>query len=260
MTFLQYYTGRLKTRCTEALFSDAVDDWTSYVTKHKDGLFSELTSTRYFKRCNEEAEFDGIYVIIAEYRSLEGYKKYEERKLLHLGGSRDPRVLLEPQSVVVTYLRPQHKTMWFDYTEEKQLAEQEAGIENTRYLEHEYWRLADGIDKTRYQNTIDTWFRYVAEHKQRLFDEWVSARYYGQTDENGNPTQWYAMIFEYASHGQFQTYKKRRRHSYDTNTGDYLVYRDNDPYQFFDEGSVTTDGLWPYKEIRGTSTVRHVDA
>ncbi len=248
MAFLQYYTGRLKLGCTEALFGDTVDNWGSYVKKHKDVLFPELTSTRYFKRCNEEAEFDGFYVIIAEYQTVDSFKKYEKRKTIHKDGSLDPRALLEPQSVVVTHLKPQRETMWFDYTKEKQSAEQEAGIENTRYLEYEYWKLADGVDKIRYQDIIDTWFIYVAEHKQKLFAEWISARYYEQTDENGNSAQWYAMIFEYASHDQFQTYKKRRRHSYDTNTGDYLVYRDNDPYQFFNQGSVATDGLWPYKE------------
>ena len=227
--------------------------WLSYARCHRERLFPEITKARYFRLCNEEGEFSGDDVLLLEYTSLRGYLDCKKRtgvdtlkKNNHVfsrGGYFHGITGLKSRGV--EYLEPQRESLWFDYTSEKLAEEGKRGAVKTRYLEYEYWRLADGVDEDAYKNIIDVWFKYVVEHKQRLFDEWVSARYYRKMDEAGVPTGGYAMIFEYASHEDFQAYKKRRRRSYDTNTGDYLVYRDKDPYQFFDVSTVYTHGLWP---------------
>ncbi len=249
MSILEYRAGCLKKGLTKANFEKGIVSWFRHLSEHQDTRFQECLGARCFRQCDEEGNFGGPYVIVAEYRSLQRLcsgvpGNCEARGAAAADGPLDPRLLFT-ERLKTEYLQSQHEHMWFDFSCEKLENERRAGTRKIRYLEYEHWKLAKGVDRKQYEDTIDVWFNYVVEHKRRLFDEWVSARYYRKIDINGNPTGGYAMIFEYSSHKEFQAYKKRRRHSYDTNTGDYLAYRDNDPYQFFNPDSVHTDGLWP---------------
>jgi len=116
-----------------------------------------------------------------------------------------------------------------------------------RFLEYETWRIADSSSQGDHDNMVREWFLYVARYKEELFGEWVSARYFQQVDANGAATGVYVMLFEYDSMLGHHAYKNRRLHSYAMEDGIYEHYRSIDPYQLFDESTVTTDYIQPEK-------------
>ncbi len=103
------------------------------------------------------------------------------------------------------------------------------------FLEFETWRVAPG-NETAHDQMIRDWFDYVKTHHADLFAEWKSARYYRQTDRDGHPTGTYIMLFEFYSIEGHHAYKERRK-NWD---GPYEEYKRYDPYQFFEEGTVST--------------------
>ena len=111
-----------------------------------------------------------------------------------------------------------------------------------RFLEYETWRLKKDIDMEAYDKIIKDWFAFVVKNRQELFPEWVSAKYYGKTDRDGNPNGLFVMMFEYESLEGHHAYKERRK-DWD---GPYEAYKAVDPYQeFFELDSVTTEYLQP---------------
>ncbi|MDR1509979.1 MAG: hypothetical protein LBS53_10105 [Synergistaceae bacterium] len=113
------------------------------------------------------------------------------------------------------------------------------------FLEYETWVLKKDVKMADYHAIIRDWFRFIKEHKETLFPEWISARYYRKTDRDGHPTEVYVMIFEYESLEGHHAYKERRR-NWD---GPYEEYKKVDPYQeFFDLETVTTEYLLPEQE------------
>mgnify|MGYP003623868034 CR=1 FL=1 len=111
-----------------------------------------------------------------------------------------------------------------------------------RFLEYETWVLKKDIQMEDYDKIIRDWFRFIREHKEELFPEWVSAKYYRKTDREGNPTGTYVMIFEYDSLEGHHAYKERRKYW----DGPYEAYKAVDPYQeFFDLDTVTTEYFQP---------------
>lgn len=103
-----------------------------------------------------------------------------------------------------------------------------------RFLEFETWKLKQDCPMDDYNHMIETWFQYVAANKKKLFQEWVSAKYFNKCDREGNPTGEFVMLFEYDSLEGHHAYKERKLHSYEVNDGMYAEYAQNDPYQFFD--------------------------
>lgn len=113
------------------------------------------------------------------------------------------------------------------------------------FLEYETWILKKDVKMADYDQIIRDWFRFIREHKEALFPEWVSARYYRKTDREGVPTGVYVMIFEYDSLEGHHAYKERRK-DWD---GPYEAYKAVDPYQeFFDLDTVTTEYFQPEQE------------
>jgi hypothetical protein len=113
------------------------------------------------------------------------------------------------------------------------------------FLEYETWVLKKDVRADDYDRIMRDWFRFLKEHKEEMFAEWVSARYYRKTDRDGNPTGVYVMIFEYDSIEGHHAYKERRK-NWD---GPYEAYKAVDPYQeFFDLDSVTTEYFLPEQE------------
>ncbi len=111
-----------------------------------------------------------------------------------------------------------------------------------RFLEYETWRLKKDIDMEAYDKIIKDWFAFVVKNRQELFPEWVSAKYYRKTDQDGNPNGLFVMMFEYESLEGHHAYKERRK-DWD---GPYEAYKAVDPYQeFFELESVTTEYLQP---------------
>ena len=111
-----------------------------------------------------------------------------------------------------------------------------------RFLEYETWRLKAGVDLDDYDQIIRDWFQFLKDNQGELFPEWVSAKYYRQTDREGNPTGVFIMIFEYDSLEAHHAYKERRK-NWD---GPYEAYKKVDPYQeFFDLETVTTEYWQP---------------
>ena len=111
-----------------------------------------------------------------------------------------------------------------------------------RFVEYETWRIKEGVDRADYDRIIREWFKFLIDHKEELFKEWVSAKYYQQTDRDGNPTGVFVMIFEYESLEAHHAYKERRK-DWD---GPYEEYKKVDPYQeHFDLDSVTCEYMQP---------------
>ncbi|NLO70420.1 MAG: hypothetical protein GX102_05660 [Porphyromonadaceae bacterium] len=114
-----------------------------------------------------------------------------------------------------------------------------------RFLEYETWRIKEGVKMEDYDKIIRDWFRYIVSHREELFPEWISAKYYRKTDREGNPTGVYVMIFEYDSLEGHHAYKERRK-NWD---GPYAEYKLYDPYQeYFDLESVTTEYFQPLQK------------
>lgn len=105
-------------------------------------------------------------------------------------------------------------------------------------VEFESWEIAEGSEELHH-DMIRAWFRYVREHQPEMFQEWTSARYYRQLDENERPTSRYVMLFEFRSPDARRAYKERRKDF----TGPYAEYKRVDPYQFFDHSSLHEE-LW----------------
>ena len=110
------------------------------------------------------------------------------------------------------------------------------------FIEYETWTVKEGNEEP-YHEMIWRWFEFLKEHHADLFAEWKSAKYYRQTDRDGNPTGTYIMLFEFRSLEGHHAYKERRKDW----SGPYAAYKKVDPYQFFDLESVTTD-YWEPQE------------
>ncbi len=101
--------------------------------------------------------------------------------------------------------------------------------------------------KVDHDEMIRTWFTFVESHKEELFSEWRSARYYREVArDTGQPTGRYVMVFEYVSHEGFLAYKERRKDW----SGPYAEYKKVDPYQFFDLDTVTETCWMPEEQDR----------
>ncbi len=108
------------------------------------------------------------------------------------------------------------------------------------FIEFETWRVAAG-NQAEHDQMIRDWFDFVRDNHAALFAEWKSARYYRETDRDGNPTGLYIMLFEFHSIEGHHAYKERRK-DWD---GPYEAYKQVDPYQLFEPNSVTTDYWQP---------------
>ena len=104
------------------------------------------------------------------------------------------------------------------------------------FIEYETWKIKDGV-QADHDKMIRDWFEFVKTHRQALFPEWKSARYFRETDREGHPTGRYIMLFEFYTREGHHAYKERRKDF----SGPYAAYKAVDPYQFFIKESVTTD-------------------
>jgi hypothetical protein len=109
-------------------------------------------------------------------------------------------------------------------------------IARMSFIEYETWRAKPDL-VTDHDAMIRRWFAFLAKHRNELFPEWISARYYRQTDRDGAPTGVYIMLFEYASIEAHHAYKERRKDW----SGPYAEYKQVDPYQFFEQDSVRVE-------------------
>jgi hypothetical protein len=110
------------------------------------------------------------------------------------------------------------------------------------FIEYETWR-AKPEYAVEHDVMIRRWFAYLSRHRAELFPEWISARYYRQTDRDGAPTGVYIMLFEYASVAAHHAYKERRKDW----SGPYAEYKQVDPYQYFEQESVRVE-FWEPRE------------
>lgn len=113
---------------------------------------------------------------------------------------------------------------------------------STSFIEYETWRIADGNEAAHHQMIRD-WFAFVHKHHADLFAEWKSARYFRQTDIDGEPTGTYIMLFEFHSLAGHHAYKERRKDW----SGPYKAYKQVDPYSLFEPDTVTTE-YWEPQE------------
>lgn len=114
------------------------------------------------------------------------------------------------------------------------------------FFEYEYWRVKPGYEE-RHEQMIKDWFDYIVAHRDTLFPEWKSARYFQQTNRDGEPTGLYIMLFEYHSIEAHHAYKERRK-NWD---GPYAEYKKMDPYQeCFDLETVATEYWSPLETDR----------
>ena len=104
------------------------------------------------------------------------------------------------------------------------------------FIEFETWRVKAG-NEAAHDQMIRDWFAFVEQHHADLFAEWKSARYFRETDRDGNPTGKYIMLFEFHTLEGHHAYKERRK-NWD---GSYEAYKAVDPYALFEKDSVTTD-------------------
>ncbi|MCB0006214.1 MAG: hypothetical protein KDE04_07155 [Anaerolineales bacterium] len=102
------------------------------------------------------------------------------------------------------------------------------------FIEFESWEIKEGHEEAHHQ-IIRDWFNFVREHHPELFAEWKSARYFRETDREGELTGRYIMLFEFHTREGHHAYKARR----DGYPGPYKAYEKTDPYQHFILDSVT---------------------
>ena len=116
------------------------------------------------------------------------------------------------------------------------------------FIEFETWRVRPGIPgiDEQHHDMIRRWFDFLISHQAELFPEWKSMRYYRQVSREGQPTGLYIMLFEYHSREAHHAYKERRKDW----SGPYAAYKQVDPYQFFEQESVTTEYWEPQETTR----------
>lgn len=107
------------------------------------------------------------------------------------------------------------------------------------FLEFETWKLKDGVNVAEYDQMLKDWFQFLHDHKEELFQEWISAKYFKETDIEGVVTGRYIMLFEYESLEGHHTYKKRRNYQ-----GPYEPYKLVDPYYHYFNHEETTCSFW----------------
>jgi hypothetical protein len=112
------------------------------------------------------------------------------------------------------------------------------------FIEVESWLIREGKEEDHH-DMIRRWFQYVQKNHADMFAEWKSARYYRQTDRDGNLTGRYIMVFEFYTVEGFHAYKERRK---DFN-GPYAEYQKFDPYQYFIHESVEIE-YWEPQETQ----------
>lgn len=111
-------------------------------------------------------------------------------------------------------------------------------------VEFETWTVAEGSQED-HDKMIREWFQWVESHRDELFPEWKSARYYRELDtETRQPSGRYIMLFEYYDLERRDAYKKRRADW----SGPYADYKKVDPYQYFNVESVTLNFWEPQEE------------
>ena len=255
--FVKYETWETKENCLAAGYEKAAMDWLRYLSGNRDDLCNELAGVKYYRQCTKDGEPTGVYALLQEFKSGSDYFKFNEKVRRSVGsGDRelgafadymklDPRAGAIPDTLESVFMLPKKTDIWFDYTHSKLETEKKYGVSLRRFLEYETWRVDPAVSREGYENMIETWFRYVVEHKTQLFREWVSAKYYAQCDANGVINGVYVMMFEYDSIEGHHAYKSRKLYSYAMNDGVYAQYAENDPYQFFDMASVNIDCLQP---------------
>ena len=111
------------------------------------------------------------------------------------------------------------------------------------FIEVETWRIKVG-NEAAHEEMIRAWFSYVKANHAGMFSEWKSARYYRETDIEGDPTGRFVMLFEFNSVAGHHAYKERRKDW----SGPYEEYRKVDPYGLFEEGSVEMT-YWEPQEV-----------
>ena len=47
-----------------------------------------------------------------------------------------------------------------------------------RFYEYETWKLKEGVNIEEYDQMLRDWFQFLHAHKEELFQEWISAKYY----------------------------------------------------------------------------------
>lgn len=79
--------------------------------------------------------------------------------------------------------------------------------------------------------------------RRNYSQEWISAKYYKETDIEGVPSGRYIMVFEYESLDGHHAYKKRRNYK-----GPYAPYKLVDPYYHYFNYDETTCTYWQPNE------------
>jgi hypothetical protein len=117
----------------------------------------------------------------------------------------------------------------------------------TSVFEFEAWRVKPGVSQESHDEIIRRWFAFVDEHREELFPEWRSTRYFRERNHaSGEPTGRFIMLFEYESVEARARYKERRK-NWD---GPYEAYKAVDPYQaHFDLESVEEE-IWEPREAQ----------
>ena len=255
--FTKYETWKIKNKYPPVESEKMVGEWLQYLSANKDSLFSELLRVKYYAQCTKDGDPTGVYALIQEFGSKPDYFNHKEKlELCAVSDGRecssfidyirlDPHSRAIPGTIERVFLLHEKSDIWFDYTSSKLETEKKNGVSLRRFLEYETWRVDPAASQEGYENMIETWFKYVAENKEQLFKEWVSAGYYAQSNANGVKNGVYVMLFEYDCIEGHHAYKSRKLYSYAMNDGIYATYAKNDPYQFFDPASVNIDCMQP---------------
>lgn len=111
-------------------------------------------------------------------------------------------------------------------------------------IEVETWTPLDGVTRD-HDAIIREWFAFVRNNHDEMFSEWKSVRHYRElATDSRQPTGRYIMMFEFHTIVGRDNYKSRRKDW----SGPYEEYRTVDPYQFFDQSSVTLEFWEPREE------------
>jgi len=94
--------------------------WFQFVKEHYAELFAEWKSTRYYRETDRDGQPTGRYVMLFEFRSVEGHHAYKERRKDWSGPyaaykAVDPYQFFKHESVTIEYWEPQEVNLWFEF-------------------------------------------------------------------------------------------------------------------------------------------------
>ena len=119
MSFIEMETWEIAAGNEEA-HHQIIRAWFQFLKDHYTELFAEWKSARYYRQTDREGRPTGHYIMLFEFRTLEGHHAYKERRKDWSGPyaaykAVDPYQFFNLDTVITEYWAPREEELWLDF-------------------------------------------------------------------------------------------------------------------------------------------------